>query len=116
MIPQSRMFFMVSHFLRDELRLRQCSNLSFVGINNRQVTVALPMNAINVIAPYKWHDIWVFDDEQSKKRKREQSRRGDAPTGGPIGPDSAQYRSKLGDVAHSFVKRSGNGTGALFYD
>jgi hypothetical protein len=34
----------------------------------------------------------------------------------PLGPDPAQYRSKLGDVALSFVSRSGNGTGALVYD
>jgi hypothetical protein len=56
---------MVSHFLRDELRSRRCSNLSFVGIRNRQVTAALPMNAINVIAPYKHHDMWVFDDPRA---------------------------------------------------
>jgi hypothetical protein len=36
--------------------------MSQIGCEGGDEVRLLPMNAINVIAPYKWHGMWVFDD------------------------------------------------------
>lgn len=38
--------------------------LLLLGVTTSPVSLANTMNAIHVIAPYKYHGMWVFDDER----------------------------------------------------